>query len=223
MGPRCTNSHLFYGICYLIEHSYIPSKFQYFSSSNLGGFAPADYCPVGYSDNTDTDSQISSFYSASCVFGSKQFSESRFGETIGTNSICVKSSLVSNNYKEQLEEYTTTYRAICHKMKCDITNKQTIFTIAGQTVTCSEGEGVLKNPTGFTGSFECPEFNMVCTSNNYCTDISSCIEKKSVLILSSDSNTGTKIPEDDIKKSNSNVLNKYYLRFFLLAILFIID
>ena len=222
-GPRCTNSHLFYGVCYLKEYSSLPSKYQYFSISTLGGFEAADYCPIGYGN---INSEISSFYSTSCVSGSAQYSDvQELGETIGQNSICVISTLRSNNYLEQLSEFTSE-RAICHKMTCDFTNKQIVFTIAGQTVTCPEEGGVLENPTGFTGLFECPEFNLVCTTYNYCTDISGCLSAKSVSTLAFDSKTGTKIPEDtnyDVKKSNSNVLNKYYLSFISIVILFIID
>ena len=233
-GPRCTNSHLFYGSCYLGSyHSSIPSQYQYFGSSTFGGFSAADYCPVGFGK---IPSEISNLYTTSCTNGNAQYSNVKeLGETIGSNSVCVLSNLRPNNYLEQLSDYTSV-RAICHKMTCDFTNKQTIFTIGDQTITCPKAGGVLSNPSGFTGDFECPEFNIVCTSENYCTDISDCIDKKSTLALieiSTDSSTNstsgdtssTKLPENtnydyDVKKSNSKMLIKHYLSILITVLLF---
>ena len=175
-GPRCTNNRLFYGSCYLGNfHSGIPASNQYFGSSKFGGFKAADYCPIAY------DSPASSLYGTSCVFGYEQYDDvEELGETIGKNSICVISNLRPENYLDQLSDYTS-YRAICHQMTCDFKNKQTIFTIGDKNVICPKNGGVLKYPSGFTGFFECPEFNIVCTSETYCTDISDCISKKSIV------------------------------------------
>ena len=171
-GPRCTNSHLFYGTCYLGNfHSGIPSEFQYFGSSVFGGFKAADYCPVGYGGSS---ASYTSLYSTSCVSGNAQYSDAKLGETIGSNSICVLSTLRSKNYLDQLNDFTSV-RAICHEMTCDFTNEQTIFTILGQNVECPKKGGLI-SVEGFDGQLECPEFNLVCTSQNYCTDISSCID-----------------------------------------------
>ena len=119
-------------------------------------------------------------------------------------------------------------------MKCDFTKSVTTFTISDKSFTCPKEGGLLTNPEGFTGKFECPEFNLVCTSQNYCTDISDCIKKKEIAEDTTyifGYTPSTKFKEDttyniqsEINDSKASfiIISKCSISFLFIAIIFII-
>ena len=173
--PKCLNSHLGTGECYIgkYEEGEIPTKYQYFSDEKKGGLYNAEYCPVA--DLYATDSKNNSYFENSCNFGDSLNLFNHYGEVIGNNSICFESSLVPR-YSPQPYKW----RTICYPISCDRKNKQIIVYINDLSVVCPSEGGTLKKIKGFKGKINCPKYNMICTSDIWCNEMFDCIDKKSV-------------------------------------------
>lgn len=171
--PFCTAGHLSKGHCYMAKYnSNLASYYQYFSEPNVGGYAPADYCPISF-DNLYYKSGY--YFVTNCRLGRQNTIHSDYGETIGENSICVESSLVPTwSSQNQI------FRSICYSAECDKTNKKVILNIGSAQVSCPIEGGKIENPSGFKGKIICPDYNSICTSNEWCNDPIDCIEKKIV-------------------------------------------
>jgi hypothetical protein len=181
--PFCTGSHTSKGSCYMTEYNSIPTYFQYFSNPRIGGKIMTDYCPISFYSKSDNYYQ----YPMNCVYGKKEHND----EVIGSNSICFESSV-------NLNSYTTA----CYKMQCDQTNKKILVYIGSKTVEC-DGE---QKPISVTSSdtLNCPDYNMVCTSDIWCNNMFECIYKSSV----TDENTFLyKTNNSLLKKMDANKLN----------------
>ena len=199
----CGSSHLNRGDCYIVEYDEkIESQYKHFSNEYLGGFSAADYCPVSY-NYYDEDLEPDYNYPYNCNFGAQIYED--LGEIIGKNSLCFESSL---SYNENLDDLYS----VCYKVECDRNKKQIILNILGLTVICPGTETVLNKPNGFNGQIKCPDYNLVCTSKNWCNELFDCIDKKSEADLDTYNNkeitlTGEVKEEESNKKSNNN--NKY--------------
>ena len=169
--PFCTSGHLSKGHCYMVKYnSNIESYYQYFSEPNVGGYAPAAYCPISLDYLYDKNDY---YFSTNCKSGKKDTIHSDYGEVIGDNSICVESSLVPTSSNQ-----INMFRSICYVAKCDSINNNVILTINSGTVVCPKEGGTLNDPSGFKGKVICPDYNSVCTSTKWCNDPLDCIEKK---------------------------------------------
>ena len=175
LEPKCLNSHLGYGICYIGEYDEgeIPSKYQYFNNEKTGGLFNADFCPV--SDINTKESLNISYFENNCKYGDSLNIFSHYGEVIGNDSICFESSLVPR-YSPQPYKW----RSICYPISCDRENKQIIVYINDMSVVCPFEGGTLKKIKGFKGKINCPKYNMICTSDIWCNDMFECIDKKSI-------------------------------------------
>ena len=69
------------------------------------------------------------------------------------------------------------YRSICYESECDKVNNNVILKIGDNKVVCPKQGGLINNPSGFKGKVVCPDYNSVCTSDNWCNDPIDCIEK----------------------------------------------
>ena len=65
-------------------------------------------------------------------------------------------------------------------MICNRLNKNIIVFINDLNVTCPYKGGKLKKVKGFKGEINCPDYNMICTSDIWCNEMFDCIDKKSV-------------------------------------------
>ena len=209
----CSRTKISRGQCILNEYSStIPKRYRYFSDSDVGGFEPANYCPV-----SNTVSQSSDYYHASCRVGSTSLS-SDFGEVIGNSSFCFLSSLLPSN-----SQLSSSSRAICYQVECDSENKQIIVNIGNNKVYCPTDGGTLDNPSGFKGSINCPEYYEICgqeTENEgeICNDMYDCLDKKAETNI----NTISFFPEEDyvfVKRSEGNI---NFIFNFNLILLFLI-
>ena len=173
----CGSSHLSRGYCLIGEYTEeIDSKYRYFEDNHIGGyFSSANYCPV---------SQISSRifstnnynYPGNCKYGEPKHSS--VGEVIGSNSLCFESSLVpSTNSNSDLE-------SVCYEIECNKFKKEINIKIGSSKVVCPGERTTLTNINGFTGSIQCPEYNLICSSEIPCNDMIDCINKKSTSIRS---------------------------------------
>ena len=168
--PYCTAGHLSKGHCYIGQYDYtISQKYQYFSNPNIGGYAPADYCPISFDNLYD---KTNYYFATNCKYGKEQMTHPDYGEKVGNNSICVESSLVPT-----WSSMGEIYRSICYEIVCDQDAKTITVMIGNQAVTCPIEGGLIQNPPGFRGKIICPDYNSVCTSKIWCNDPLECIEK----------------------------------------------
>ena len=172
--PKCTNSHLGMGECYIMEYedNEIPKEYQYFKDENLGGLFNTEFCPVAdlyYNKNTK------SYFENSCKYGDSLNIFNHYGEVIGNNSICFESSLVPR-YSPQPYKW----RSICYPISCDRKNKNIIVYVNDLSVVCPNQGGKLTKIKGFKGKINCPKYNFICTSDIWCSDMFECIDKKSI-------------------------------------------
>ena len=169
--PFCSSGHLTKGHCYMVKYnSIINSYYQYFSESNVGGYEPADYCPISFDNLYD---KTNYYFATNCKLGKQNTIHSDYGETFGNNSICVESSLIPS-YSSQSQ----IFRSICYEIQCDNVNKNVILNIKNMQVVCPIEGGILNEPKGYKGKVRCPDYNSVCTAKNWCNDPLDCIEKK---------------------------------------------
>ena len=169
--PFCTAGHLSKGHCYIGQYgSVINSHYQYFKNAYVGGYAPADYCPISF-DNLYDKSEY--YFPTNCKYGKTSMSHPDYGEKVGNNSVCMESSLVPT-WSNQGE----IFRSICYEILC---NENTITVwIGSRTIECPKSGGLIENPSGFRGKVVCPDYNSVCTSDVWCSDPLECIDKNVV-------------------------------------------
>ena len=169
--PFCTSGHLSKGHCYMAEYSSsLSSYYQYFKNPRVGGYAPADYCPISFDHLYDKSKY---YYPTNCKNGKTSMTHPDYGEKVGDNSVCVESSLVPN-WSGQGE----VFRSICYEILCNKDSKTIYVFIKGQTVQCPMSGGLIENPSGFRGQIICPDYNSVCTSEIWCNDPLDCIDKE---------------------------------------------
>ena len=171
--PFCTSAHLAKGHCYMAKYNTeLDSQYQYFSDKRVGGYAPADYCPISFDNLYD---KTNYYFVTNCKIGKQNTIHQDYGEKFGDNSICVESSLVPSS-----SDQASIYRSICYEASCNKDTKNVILSIGGLEVVCPmEGE-IIEDPNGFKGKVRCPDYNSVCTSEVWCNDPIDCIEKKIV-------------------------------------------
>lgn len=176
--PFCTAGHLSKGHCYIAQYnSMLNGQYQYFKNPNVGGYAPADYCPISFDNLYD---KTNYYFPTNCKYGKDSMSHPDYGEKVGNNSVCVESSLVPT-WSSQGE----IFRSICYEIVCN-QDKETInVLIAGNVVECPMAGGLIENPSGFRGKIICPDYNSVCTSDVWCNDPLDCIEKNVIADINS--------------------------------------
>ena len=168
--PFCTSGHLSKGHCYMAQYSSdLSTYYRYFKNAKIGGYAPADYCPISFDNLYD---KTNYYFPTNCKYGKTSMTHPDYGEKVGDNSVCVESSLVPS-WSQQGE----TYRSICYEIKCDKDSKTIYVFINGNTVQCPMSGGLIENPSGFRGKIICPDYNSVCTSEVWCNDPLDCINK----------------------------------------------
>ena len=176
--PFCTTGHLSKGHCYIAEYnSVVNGNFQYFKNPKVGGYAPADYCPISFDYLYD---KTNYYFPTNCKYGKQSMAHPDYGETVGDHSVCVESSLVPT-WSSQGE----IYRSICYEIVCN-PEKETISVLIGdKVVECPMSGGLIEKPSGFRGKIICPDYNSVCTSEVWCNDPLDCIDKKLVADVNS--------------------------------------
>ena len=176
--PKCLASHLSHGECYIgdykDEEEEIPEKYQYFKKSSLGGLFNVNYCPAADA-YFKSDYKETYYFETNCRYGASLNLFSHYGEVIGNKSLCFESSLVPR-YSPQPHKW----RSICYEIKCDRINKNIIIFINDLNLTCPYNGGIIKKVKGFKGKINCPDYNLVCTSDIWCNEMFECIDKKSV-------------------------------------------
>jgi hypothetical protein len=227
-APFCTAGRLNKGFCYINNYSSnIDPAYQYFKEQNEGGLTFTDYCPVsGVPTNKD------SYLPWSCSNGIKDKFPREYEESISSNSGCFMSSLINKQHESQ---FIIATKAICHEYECNYEVNKYNVTIGNNVFECPSKGGYVEVEE-YSGVFECPPFNLICTSEIRCNGLADCVMKKSVPVEYKVDNTDTNndtpvmpndnIPDDDNKSVDEPTsslyicLNKFLfygiLSFFLL-------
>ena len=172
----------------------IPSEYQYFNDTFIGGLSSADYCPVFQNDNNE---EIYGYYIGHCSnkgsgqYGSKikyynkddnttsyyisQELESIIGEKYSDNSFCYLSSLVKKTNINYLL-YSKTIRPVCFETFCS--SKSLSIKINDDYIVCPR-EGGKITVSNYDGYLLCPDYNLICSGTVLCNDMFDCVEKKS--------------------------------------------
>ena len=222
LNNLCSSNNLFRGFCYLLQYkSAISSYYQYFNSSYIGGYQPADYCPV----TTDYDSD-DSFFKSSCIYGEISSEENKYpsslGFSISESSICFRSSLI-NASDSSLKNYAYK-RSMCHQISCNNDTKTIIVDIGQSRIECPTNGGEMQ-VEGYNGTILCPPFNRVCTSETYTGDP---IEAALNHIVNSDIDYSYVLSDDNNEEENdiyedSHKLEMCLYKFILLLFLYFIN
>ena len=217
----CTSNYLNRGYCYITEYnSSLSSYYQYFDKSNIGGWEPADYCPVALSYYSS-----SYYFQSSCVNGELSSDESYYpsslGFSISEKSICMKSSLVNASDRSlSIYQYK---RSMCHKIECDLDSKYYTVDIGNALIECPT-EGGEMEVEGYKGTITCPPFNRVCTSEKYIANsIQAALEHITNIDVGNfniddDANNDNDINNDS---DNNNGNNEFFLKTINLYLYFI--
>jgi len=158
--PKCSSSRALKSKCYIVTYlSNINSEYRYFSNPKVGGYSPANYCPVAFESSTSSD-----YFPNHCQHGT---SSGSYGEKMGDNSFCFMSSLSTQSISAT---------PVCYPVECDSTNKQIKVTVGSYTVTCDEG---IHSVSGLYGNIQCPSYDDICASSDdtACNDIFSCFNQ----------------------------------------------
>lgn len=131
------------GSCRISSYTSVPSYFQYFVDTTLGGVdSTADYCPYR-----------SRYSNGNCRGGSTAtFTYANADEVIGSTSRCFKSNLMRSG---SISNY-----AACYEVK-SCTSTYAVVKIGTQTINCPF-TGAILTVTGYTGTITCPDSDILC-------------------------------------------------------------
>lgn len=134
----------------------------------------ADNCPTVTKDvNIDLSNYANDYFPSSCSLGNNLDIFYEYGGTTSTNSICVLTKASPDNTGNKSKPY----QAVCVKATC---TKNYLYLTLGEnnSVVCPRSGGTIK-PAYTEGPVLCPDYNLICTSDIYCTSITDCLSKKS--------------------------------------------
>lgn len=173
----CTAGRLSKGYCSLsADNTDVPKDYQYFTASaEKAGFSLADFCPVAML-TTKTDNY---FLPEDCSTGVSSLPKI-LGEKISSNSYCYISSLYPKNSEiNSNDRYAkgNSY-SICYETVCD-TNKHSIrLNDSNSTIIECPRAGGTVTSSNYSGSVNCPDYNLLCTKTAECSEMVECALKK---------------------------------------------
>ena len=182
----CSRGMIDRGQCTIFSYSNnIKKEYQYFGSKKIGGFEPADYCPVSLND----DDIYYKLYSRCDNNGLREF-PTELGEKFGNNSFCFISSLLNKNSSENMKKKYSEKRTMCYEVKeCNDEYLYYLVDIGDNLFNCSNAIEMNEyNIEGFDGSFICPPYWRICGGSVLCNDPIECSELKSITRFTNMSN-----------------------------------
>ncbi len=169
----------------------IPVEYQYFGSETVGGYSPADFCPIPIKYSAEEEKTNFAGHCSikgSGEYGSQLVYESEYisplsknmipvtGESLTDHSFCFLSSLTKINLLIS-KVYSSVVRAVCYEIFCS--SKSLTVKIHEDYIVCPKTGGKI-NAEGYDGYFLCPDYNLICSGSVVCNDIFDCVDKKSV-------------------------------------------
>ena len=192
VDASCSSGRLSRTYNILWPYEGLPSEYQYFEDETLGGWGPADYCPL---PGTHPEEEVEAYYVGICsaedngYYGSfitydndddeyyetNKEMESITGEEISDHSFCFLSSLFKNDI-DFVDFYSSVVRANCYKIFCS--ERSLSLKINDDYIVCPRSGGKIK-VDGYEGYLLCPDYNLMCSGTVICNDLFDCVEKKS--------------------------------------------
>ena len=186
-------------------YDYLPSYYQYFEDKNIGGYGPADFCPVAMEFQQDN---MDAYYTGHCSLkGNGKYGTGVYypyeTETKIKSSYTQISSIFFNYYRnedlfpitgETYSDHSFCYqssliknnlvdifnsnvvRAVCYESFCS-SNSLTIK-INDDFIVCPKAGGKIL-VEGYIGYFLCPDYNLICSGTKLCNDMFDCVDMKS--------------------------------------------
>jgi len=190
IDASCSSGRLSRTYNILYPYKSLPKDYQYFEDKTLGGWGPADYCPlpgsyeeeeyeayyVGICSGKETGyygSQI--FYDEDYYYETNEEMESITGEEISDHSFCFLSSLFKEDI-DYVDFYSSVVRANCYKIFCS--ERSLSLKINDDYIVCPRAGGKIK-VDGYEGYLLCPDYNLMCSGTVICNDLFDCVDKKS--------------------------------------------
>ena len=158
--PSCSSSRLAKTVYVLHEiktDETIPSSG--YNLNGLTGVKKTNYCPIAEYQSPSEDLHTG-FCSDEAIY-----KDDTVFEELGSESFCVLSSLISNNFK-----------SVCYKMSCS--EKSLTIKVNNDYIVCPQEGGQIK-PKDFTGYLLCPDYNLICSAEYLCNDLFDCFNKNS--------------------------------------------
>ena len=163
---KCFPSRTGKGVCGIFNYKEdLETQYQYFSDPKIGGFEPADFCPV-----TASLPNSYGYLSGHCQHGDLKNLNEESDEVFGKDSMCIDGEASSSS--------GTTKLATCYKVSCK--KDSLTISVGKEKVKCSSSEGgVKKSLKNFENySIVCPDFEIACPMDvisSYCNDFEDCV------------------------------------------------
>ena len=183
-APMCFTGRTAKGVSSLQTSQTVDAAYQYFSDTSMAGTRNADFCPVA-AEITSNDM----FFVSSCWSGSSTTYPASMGEKIGASSNCFISTLVPQNDNTAANWKGNTF-TICHEVTCNAADRTYTVKVGTASVKCSTAGGAV-TVSGFDGTLNCADYNLICTRSVDCGDTLDCITKKSTALTADYTNYGT--------------------------------
>ena len=210
MDPSCSpgRQSRTYNAFWMYED--IPEEYQYFGSSTVGGYSPADFCPIPIKYSSEEDKvnfaghcsiKGSGEYGSQIEYSSEYVSPLSknmipvTGETLSDHSFCFLSSLTKNNLLIS-KVYSSVVRAVCYEIFCS--SKSLTIKIHEDYIVCPKAGGKII-AEGYDGYFLCPDYNLMCSGTIICNDIFDCVDKKS------ETKESTYMSDEYVPKTSQNI------------------
>ena len=181
---------------YFLKIEEIPEVYRYFKGTDIGGYEPADYCPVPLKY---IEEENLAYYSGHCSTKGKGFYGSLLeypinpfnstsgalaastGEVLSDHSFCFLSSL-SKSSAQYSNFISYIIRANCYEIFCS--EKSLTLKIFDDYIVCPRAGGKI-SVEGYNGYLLCPDYNLMCSGTVICNNIFDCVDKKSEIKESS--------------------------------------
>ena len=168
---RCMTGHTSKGFCYLVSGLDIPIQYRYFTDPSKGGFPAADYCPVVV---PTTISSTTSYFGSHCKHGENNTLPQSLGDYLGSNSVCIESSLTKKD-DITVSEYKGKITPKCHQIECNYETNSFSINVTNINFVCDQ-KGKILTHSDFDGQLACPDFERVCPeSKNFCNELFDCL------------------------------------------------
>ena len=177
----CSPGMLDRGECYIGQYSSsIMYEYQYFGDTKIGGFEPADYCPVAMSFPSETGNYY--LYSRCDDEAKKNNLPEDIYQTFGDKSFCFQSSLMKSSASQTTKnKYGDKLTARCLQINnCELNTLSYKVQIGDNLdFICSNATSQLAYEVdGFEGILVCPPYWRICGGSELCNDPLECAKKE---------------------------------------------
>ena len=157
--PSCSSNRL--GKTVFILHEKDPDEVidNGYTNGQYTGLKQTNYCPIAEYQTTSTE------FSTGFCYDPKTSIDEEISEERGSDSFCILSSLIK----------TESFRAVCYRMSCS--SQSLTIKVGGNYIVCPRTGGQVK-PFNIEGYLLCPDYNLICTGNKTCNNITNCLDSK---------------------------------------------